>query len=145
MYRQQWTRCYGGERVFALKNQRSLTQDTVLIVDDDPTNRFVLSELLLAEQFKVLRAANGFEAVQSACEHRPAVILMDISMPVMDGFEAARAIRRQIGDDPPQIFAVTAHVTPDIREKCAEQGFAGFFEKPIDIDVIINGIKPHLD
>lgn len=111
----------------------------ILIVDDDATNLFVLDEFLQAEGYDTLTATNGLEAVTQYTEHRPPLVLMDLSMPVMDGFEATRRILADAMETPdaPVVLAVSANVTPEWRESCLEMGMADFIEKPIDFDALI--------
>ncbi len=112
----------------------------ILIVDDDPTNLFVLDEFLKTEGFDTVTATNGAEAVEKFCRHKPMLILMDLSMPVMDGFEATRRILAKESDEDgrhPTILAVSANVTPEWRASCFEVGMEDFIEKPIDFDYLI--------
>ena len=112
----------------------------ILIVDDDPTNLFVLNEFLQSEGYKTVTATNGAEAVEQFSLHSPGLILMDLSMPVMDGFEATRRIFAATPEDdacPPVILAVSANVTPEWRESCRKLGMEDFIEKPIDFDYLI--------
>ena len=111
----------------------------ILIVDDDPTNLFVLNEFLQSEGYETITAANGAEAVDAYHAHHPWLILMDLSMPVMDGFEATRRILAEPdeGARKPTILAVSANVTPEWRASCIEIGMEDFIEKPIDFDHLI--------
>ena len=119
-------------------------QETILIVDDDPTNLYVLDQFLQGEGFVTITAVNGAEAVDAFREHRPWLILMDLSMPVMDGFEATRQI---LADETPgttqkpTILAVSANVTPEWKESCREVGMNDFIEKPIDFDNLVPKIS----
>lgn len=115
----------------------------ILIVDDDPTNLFVLDQFLQAEGYRTITATNGVEAVDAFRDRNPQLILMDLSMPVMDGFEATRRIlsdtlgtKRQ-----PVILAVSANVTPEWKASCKEIGMDDFIEKPIDFDYLIPKIS----
>jgi PAS domain S-box-containing protein len=104
----------------------------VLCVEDNPTNRFVLRELLTAAGHAVVEAADGAEGVARALAERFDVILMDIGMPRMDGVAAARAIRERAGPaGAPPILALTAHALPDERRAFAEAGMRGCLTKPI--------------
>jgi CheY-like chemotaxis protein len=115
----------------------------ILIVDDDPTNLFVLDEFLKTEGYSTVTATNGAEAVEQFDQHKPKLILMDLSMPVMDGFEAARRIleKKSESDGFPTILAVSANVTPEWRASCFEVGMEDFIEKPIDFDYLIPKIS----
>ena len=115
----------------------------ILIVDDDPTNLFVLDQFLKGEGYSTITAANGAEAVDAFHEFQPWLILMDLSMPVMDGFEATRRILSapKEGERKPTILAVSANVTPEWRASCFEVGMQDFIEKPIDFSDLIPKIS----
>lgn len=111
----------------------------ILIVDDDATNLFVLEEFLRSAGFTIVTATNGAEAIDAHRRHQPPAILMDLSMPIMDGFEATRRIMAATADDTtrPVIMAVSANVTPEWRNSCLELGMDEFVEKPINFDHLI--------
>lgn len=111
----------------------------ILIVDDDPTNLFVLDQFLQSEGYQTITATNGAEAVDMYNQHRPPLVLMDLSMPVMDGFEATRRIFEAEAEStsPPVVMAVSANVTPEWRASCLEMGMSDFIEKPINFDALI--------
>ncbi|MEM7746079.1 MAG: response regulator [Pseudomonadota bacterium] len=114
----------------------------VLIVDDDPTNLFVLGEFVRAAGFTTVTATNGAEAVDASRQHQPALILMDLSMPVMDGFEATRRILSASPEEwRPVVLAVSANVTPEWRASCFEAGMEDFVEKPVDFDRLVEQLK----
>ena len=108
----------------------------VLVVDDEPTNVFVLRRLLRHCGLDCEVATNGAEAVDYATATRCDVILMDISMPVMDGVSAAREIARRLGPGGPIVIAVTANATSEQRRRCDEAGFAGFIAKPVQLGAL---------
>lgn len=105
-----------------------------MVVDDHPTNVFILKRLLKHCGVECEVATNGAEAVEKAMFAPCDVILMDISMPIMDGITAAREIAKRLGDEGPAIIAVTANASADQRQKCAEAGFVGFIPKPVNMD-----------
>ncbi len=109
-----------------------MTQPHILIVDDNPTNLFVLRMMLRKLGYETLEAVDGQSGVELALERRPRLVLMDLRMPGMDGMAAAESIRKSLGDGAPIIVAVTASVTPEQRHACAESGFAGLIPKPVD-------------
>ena len=110
----------------------------VLVVDDVESNRLFLKELLEKANLEVLEAQNGHEAVIITPEYRPDLILMDIRMPVMNGFESAVLLR----DDPRSaripIIAVTASSSTLKASSVLEKGFSGFISKPIDIGELMS-------
>lgn len=103
----------------------------VLIAEDHESNRRVLSRRLARQGYDVLEAANGAEAVAMVQEHAPDVILMDISMPVLDGLEAWRMIE-QMCEKPPVAIALTATAIRDVQLACHDAGFSDYITKPVD-------------
>ena len=105
---------------------------TVLLVEDNPVNRTLAARILGKAGCRVDAAENGAVAVQMARERSYAVIFMDLQMPVMDGLQATRAIRRAEGDGPRvPIVAVTANAMPGDREDCLRAGMDDYLAKPL--------------
>ncbi|CUH62457.1 Aerobic respiration control sensor protein ArcB [Thalassovita gelatinovora] len=104
---------------------------SVLIVEDNPTNRFVLSELLTRDGHRVAEAVNGKDGVEIARQEPFDVILMDVSMPVMGGLEAARLIRMGGASCESRIVAVTAHVFDQDTTEFRDAGMDAAVSKPI--------------
>lgn len=103
----------------------------VLVVDDNPVNRRILKRMVSKLGFEVEEAENGLEAVDQVKAHTPHAILMDCQMPVMDGLEATREIRRLPGGAAILIVAVTAHTQPGYANRCLAAGMNGYLSKPI--------------
>ena len=112
----------------------------ILVVDDDAINLMVLEQMLDTSGFPVVSAVDGVDAVEKAALVRPALILMDISMPKMNGIEAAIAIRKQSGAQCPKIVAITANVTDRQREACRAAGFDGFMAKPVEMEDLLSTV-----
>ena len=109
----------------------------ILIAEDHPDNREMLTRRLERRGYEVHCAENGAEAVEKAKTCSPDLILMDISMPVMDGFEATEAIRaRERGGRRTPIVAMTASAMRGDRERCLAAGMDGFLSKPIRVDAL---------
>ncbi|GGA08101.1 MAG: hybrid sensor histidine kinase/response regulator [Rhodobacteraceae bacterium] len=105
----------------------------VLVVEDNEINRFIVQRMLERDGHHVTIAENGQMGVQKASSRRFDVILMDISMPVMDGTQATRAIRRGGGPSArAPIIALTAHAFPEERETFRQAGMTAFLTKPVD-------------
>jgi CheY-like chemotaxis protein len=112
---------------------------TVLVVDDDPDVRALLEMCLALEGFDVLTASNGRHALLKLNEIHPALILLDLMMPVMDGVE----FRRQQREEPRlrDIPVVCLSARHDARERASELGFAAFLSKPFDLDTVIAAVR----
>ena len=105
---------------------------TILVVDDEPINVKMLKRLLTAEGFEVIEAANGEEAIALAGRTNPDLILMDIMMPGMDGFEATRFIKAKEASRFTPVVMVTALSTMEDKVKGIEAGADDFLTKPYD-------------
>jgi CheY-like chemotaxis protein len=110
----------------------------VLVVDDDDASRDVIGLLLSDEGFPVATAANGLEALARVDENSPSLILLDMRMPVMDGWEFARAYRARPGRHAP-IVVITA--APSARDRMKEIQAAGFLAKPFDLSDLIQIVQ----
>jgi CheY-like chemotaxis protein/anti-sigma regulatory factor (Ser/Thr protein kinase) len=115
-----------------IRNKPTLNskQSRVLIVDDAIDNRLLLEMLLKKYQVETVSASNGQEAVQAALSSHFDLVLMDVQMPVMDGFEAVKQLRDQNYTQP--VIALTAHAMRGDRERCIEKGFDDYIQKPIN-------------
>jgi signal transduction histidine kinase len=105
---------------------------TVLVVDDVPANRAMLVELLRALGFVTRQAENGADAVAEVQSERPDIVLMDQAMPVMDGLEATRRIRRLEGGATLPIIVLSANASPQHREEALASGATLFMSKPFE-------------
>lgn len=117
----------------------------ILIVDDRKDNRAVLADILEQIGFDICEARDGHEALDKTAECRPEFIMMDLVMPNMDGYEAARGIRKKLPDLNPVIFAVSANVTEAARQKAKECGCDDFISKPFDFDKLLQKIGTYLN
>lgn len=106
--------------------------ETVLLVEDTEDNRQMMRKLLELSGYRVVEAINGEEAVKVAAEERPAIILMDLSLPLIDGLAATRRIRSLPGLDAVPIVAVSAHDTADFHAEALAAGCNAYITKPID-------------
>ena len=105
---------------------------TVLLVEDTEDNRFMMRRLLEMSGYQVVEATNGEEAVKLAQSENPQLILMDLSLPVIDGLAATRAIRKLDGFGEIPIVAVSAHATSDFQAEALAAGCNSYITKPID-------------
>ena len=106
--------------------------ETILLVEDTEDNRFMMRRLLEMSGYRVVEATNGEEAVSLAQSERPDAILMDLSLPVIDGLAATRAIRKLDGLGSVPIVAVSAHDTSDFKSDALAAGCNSYITKPID-------------
>jgi len=104
----------------------------ILIVDDNPAGRDLLRSAL-EPQYIVLEAGNGHEAISSLRDFIPDLVLMDVQMPVMDGYEALREIRANPAFTVLPVIAITAFAMLEDRRKAFAAGFDGYLPKPINI------------
>ena len=107
---------------------------TVLLVEDTEDNRFMMRRLLEMAGYRVVEAMNGEEAVKLAKSESPQLILMDLSLPVIDGLAATRLIRKLPHCESTPIIAVSAHDTSDFQSDAIEAGCNSYVTKPIDFN-----------
>jgi two-component system, cell cycle response regulator DivK len=105
----------------------------VLIVEDNEMNRDMLSRRLERRGFTVVMAVDGAEGVAMSKTEHPDVILMDMSLPIMNGWEATRAVRADAATEAIPVIALTAHSMPGDREKAMEAGCDDYDTKPVDL------------
>jgi len=110
----------------------------ILLVEDTPVNMYVLQRVFKKEGFEVLEATDGIEAISKAEKERPDVVLMDMRLPGMSGYEAVAILRRKIPSLP--IIAVTADALPGDREWCLNLGCVDYFSKPIQYRKVVDAV-----
>ena len=112
----------------------------ILIVEDNPINQKVAGLLLRGAGFEVDLVADGQQALEAQCSHPYDLILMDLQMPNVDGFEATRQIRRSQLKQP-VIVALSADVLDDVRERCLKVGMDDYLSKPITRDQLLAVVR----
>ena len=117
---------------------------TILLVEDNAQNRYLATFLLESAGHRVLHAGDGRAAVAAAQREPPDLILMDIQMPDMDGYEAARLIHAEPHLAGTPIVAVTSFAMTQDRRKAMQMGFAGYIEKPIQPQTFVAEIASFL-
>lgn len=120
-------------------------RQTVLVVDDGQENRSLLNNLLSLLGFTVIEAVDGQEAIEMATAHQPHLILLDLVMPNVDGYEALARIRPNLAGPPPVIMALSARVFEEDRQHTHAAGFDDFVTKPIDLSSLLDRIRHHLN
>lgn len=115
----------------------------ILLVEDNEMNRDMLSRRLVRKGHEILLAVDGEEGVRKVEETNPDLVLMDISLPLIDGLEATRRIRNHANDDIARvpIIALTAHAMDEDRKKAMEAGCDDFDTKPIDLPRLLGKIQ----
>jgi len=122
-------------------NHRDLSGVTVLLVEDNTVNIFVVRKFIEKWSGHVEVAENGAQAVAKAQEFKPSVILMDLQMPVMDGYEATAKIREF--DKLTPIIALTASATLDTKDRTFDAGMNDYISKPFNPDELYGIIKKY--
>jgi len=115
---------------------------TILIVEDTELNIDLLTQLL-EDDYHILVARDGAQGVSTAQQHSPDLIIMDISLPVLDGYEATRAIRQTLPSTP--IIGLSAHAMQGDAEKAKEAGCSDYLTKPIDEDLLLRKLREYLE
>ena len=116
----------------------------ILVVDDDEMNRDMLSRRLLRKGFEVDLAVNGEEAIQKAHAARPEIILMDLSMPVLDGYEATRRLKASPETARIPIIGLSAHAMVGDREKALAAGCDDYDTKPVELPRLLEKVDARL-
>jgi two-component system, cell cycle response regulator DivK len=115
--------------------------DTVLLIEDNEQNRYLATFLLEQHGYTVRSAPDGRQGIALAEELQPALILLDIQLPAMDGYAVARALRERPAMRSTPIVAVTSYAMVGDRERCLEAGCDGYIEKPIDPETFVAQIR----
>jgi CheY-like chemotaxis protein len=114
---------------------------TLLLVEDNEDNRIIYSTVLRHLGYTVLEALDGVQAIAIARSERPDLILMDISIPEMDGWEATRILRQDPATKDTPIIALTAHALADDREKATAVGFTAYLVKPVEPRAVVAEVR----
>jgi two-component system, cell cycle response regulator DivK len=113
----------------------------IVLVEDNEDNRDMLSRRLTRKGYEVLIAVNGEEAVELVKKEQPALVLMDISLPLMDGFEATRRLKSIDATKNIPIVALTAHAMSGDREKAIDAGCDDYDVKPVELTRLLSKIE----
>ncbi len=118
---------------------------TVLYIEDDIANKTLIGKLLSAAGYQVLEADNGLDGIQLAREENPDLILMDMSMPGLDGYETTTRLKSAKATAKIPVVAVTAHAMKGDRERTLAAGCDGYIAKPINVDIFIEQLESYLE
>ncbi len=116
----------------------------ILYIEDNAENRLLMRRVLMAEGYLVEEASDGNSGLQKAAESPPDLILMDINLPEIDGYEVTARLKQLPNMLGVPIIAVTANVMKGDREKTLAAGCDGYIQKPIDIDLLPSQIESFL-
>lgn len=122
----------------------ALVMVRVLLVEDNEMNRDMLSRRLSRKGFEVSVALDGAAALESAAVDLPDLILMDMSLPVMDGWEATRRIKADAATAAIPVIGLTAHAMEGDREKCLAAGCDDYDTKPVDLPRLLEKMRNQL-
>ena len=113
----------------------------LLLVEDNEMNRDMLSRRLARRGYDILVATDGSEGFAEATRHLPDLIIMDMSLPVLDGWESTRALKEQPATSAIPVLALTAHAMAGQREKALEAGCNDYDTKPVDFTRLLGKIE----
>lgn len=116
----------------------------ILYIEDNPGNRMLVRRVLEAEGYSIIEATDGASGLEMATQMQPDLILLDINLPEIDGYELARRFRDTPSLQQVPILAVTANVMRGDRERTLEAGCDGYIQKPIDVDRLPEQVKEAL-
>ena len=117
----------------------------ILIADDRYENRVVLKEMLLPLGFGIIEAEDGFDVLAKAAQHHPEMILIDVSMPVLNGFEVIRHVRQIPGLDQTIVIGMSASLMRQVRDESMKAGSSDFLEKPIRFETMVACLQKYLN
>ena len=116
----------------------------ILVVEDHEDNRRILRDLLTSSGYEMIEAVNGAEGLAMAKTHKPDLILMDISIPIIDGWEATQVLKHDPETRQIPIIALTAHALASDREKAMEVGCDGYLAKPCEPRAVVAEVQRFL-
>ena len=119
--------------------------ERVLIVEDNEKNMKLFRDVLQATGYSTLEATTGEEAVELALSQAPALVLMDVQLPGIDGVEALERLRQNERTASIPVLALTAQAMSGDRKRFLEAGFDGYLAKPVDVGELIEAVREHCD
>ena len=119
--------------------------ERVLVVEDNEKNMKLFRDVLQATGYSTLEATTGEQAVELALVHEPALVLMDVQLPGIDGVEALERLRRDERTSSIPVLALTAQAMSGDRERFLEAGFDGYLSKPVDVTELIQAVREHCE
>jgi two-component system, cell cycle response regulator DivK len=119
--------------------------ERVLIVEDNEKNMKLVRDVLQASGYSTFEATTGEQAVELALVHEPALVLMDVQLPGIDGVETLEKLRQDERTSSIPVLALTAQAMSGDRERFLEAGFDGYLAKPVDVGALIEAVQEHCD
>jgi two-component system cell cycle response regulator DivK len=119
--------------------------EQILVVEDNEKSMKLFRDVLLATGYRPLEAATGGQAVELAAEHAPALVLMDIRLPDLDGVSALGRLRADERTAAIPVLAVTAQAMQGDRERLLAAGFDGYVSKPVNVVELLDTVRRHCD
>jgi two-component system cell cycle response regulator DivK len=116
----------------------------ILVIEDNEQNLYLTTFILQSRGYAVVQARDGRQGIKMARREKPALILLDIQLPLMDGYAVARELKRFRELDDVPIVAVTSYAMVGDRERILESGCAGYIEKPINPETFLADVESHL-
>lgn len=126
-------------------DNKDYSKYSVLIVDDIPVNIILLKTMLTRTNVRILTATNGEEALDIVRKSRPELILLDIQMPVMNGWEVLKTIKNDPELKDTAVIVVSAFTSPEDIEKSMSLGASGFIKKPVIMNILLSSVTSELD
>jgi two-component system cell cycle response regulator DivK len=119
-------------------------KQTILVIEDNEQNMYLVNFILEKYGYQVIQARSGDEGIRQAQQQKPDLVLLDIQLPVMDGYAVARELRKMKEMAEIPIVAVTSYAMPGDRENAMEAGCSGYIEKPINPETFITEVEHYL-
>jgi two-component system, cell cycle response regulator DivK len=119
--------------------------ERILVVEDNEKNMKLFCDVLQATGYATLEASSGEDAVKAALTQEPALVLMDVQLPGIDGVEALSRLRQDERTASIPVLALTAQAMSGDRERFLEAGFDGYLAKPVDITELIHAVQQHCE
>ncbi len=116
----------------------------ICIIEDNEKNLYLIKYLLEMSGFQVIYAMNGLDGIELVEHENPDMVLLDIQLPEMNGYEVAQRLRKLEGKANTPIIAVTSYAMPGDKEKALAAGCTGYIEKPINPETFIDDVKRYI-